>query len=86
MVSNFLVKIISAIFDLYGKGVRDSQKKGGGKGWGIGNSLTFPYPLPPPSILTLHQTWLIEFNEHELIILTYPNKTPALQTDIFIFH
>ena len=35
MVSNFLVKIISAIFDLYGKGVRDSQKKGGRKGWGM---------------------------------------------------
>ena len=60
MVSNFLVKIISAIFDLYGKGVRDSQKKGGGKGWGIGNSFAFPYPPPPPSILILHQIWLIE--------------------------
>ena len=26
MLSNFLVKIVSAIFDLYGKGGRDSQK------------------------------------------------------------
>ena len=60
MLSNFLVKIISAIFDLYGKGGRDSQKKGGGKGWGIGNSLAFPYPPPPPSILILHEIWLIE--------------------------